>query len=61
MGRPVLFTWCLHAWQEPSKCLLNNENEVLGGMFKLDFEMLREAWNETESIWGKQSIQGEGT
>lgn len=29
-------------------------------MFKLDFEMFREAWNEKESIWGKQSIQGEG-
>lgn len=59
-GRPVPFTWCLHAWQEPFKCLLDNENKVLGGMFKLDFEMFREAWNEKESILGKQSIQGEG-
>lgn len=37
---PVSFTLCPHAWREPSKCLLRNENEVFVGTFELDFEML---------------------
>lgn len=59
-GQACAIHLCLHAWQESSKCLLNNENQVLGGVFKIDFEMFREAWTEKESIWGKQSLRGAG-